>query len=375
MAGLTVLLLEDDGGMAQALREAVEERGHHVVVVTEPAQWAESVTTTPCDLIVTDLRRDQGGAEDFPGDQAVEEIFEKRFVPVVIHSGVPGLDGRFPSYRSHPMLRIVPKAAESAAKVVESLVDLVAFATELRGVRDAFAASLHQTLTMTVQRLASADPDHWRPMLPYVVRRRVAATFDEPEPGAAGIRAIERYLIPPIATSLLTGDILIARDGNMDANRTRLVLTQSCDLAWASDRRKPQVSKVLVALPAGKADVRRRALKGYAGALREGEKRIVREIAYGNFSAGFVFLPKVPGAVSGPLAYDLKALELLDITSIEHGSKDGLAPFDWVRAASQDSPFREQMVWALYAQQGRPALPDMDCEDVAKDVTAVLDRG
>lgn len=373
---LTVLVLEDDETTAATLQQAVEEKGHRVVVVKEPDQWVESVTNTQCDLIVTDLRRDRPAEEDdTPGDRAVGEIFGARFVPVVIHSGVADLNDRFPTYRSHPMLRIVPKAAESATKVVDSLVELVDFATELRGVRDGFAQSLHETLTKTVERLAKADPEHWRPMLPYVVRRRVAAAFDEPEAGRDAIRAIERYLIPPIASSLLTGDILLSKGGENGPSRTRLVLSQSCDLAWKGQGRKPQVSKVLVAQPATKAEIRRRALKGHQGTLSAKHKEVVLDIAKGNFGSGFVFLPRIPGELTGSLAFDLKSLELVDITTVEHGSNESRAPYEWVRIASQDSPFREQIVWALHAQLGRPALPDIESEDVAKDVAEDLDKG
>lgn len=370
---LTIMLLEDDENVAETVREKVSAAGHNVVVVAEPARWANSVVETPCDMIVTDLRQDDSDDEDgMPGEAAVDRIFSQRFVPLVVHSGVADLVDRFPRYGSHPLLRIVPKALDSVDSVATKLTEFVEIATELRNVRDSFAQSLHETLTKTVEHLAAAEPEDWRSTLPHVVRRRVAATFDEPEAGRDKIRAVERYLIPPIATSLLTGDILIESSSEKSPEHTRLVLSQSCDLAW-SETRVPQVLRVLVARPAQIAALNRRVRKAAPednGPVSAKQKELFRGIAAGNFDSGFVFLPKVPGVISGPLAFDLKDLEFLNIATIEHGSRDSVAPFAWQRVASQDSPFREQIVWALHAQLGRPALPEIESEEIGDQVAA-----
>jgi CTP synthase len=61
----------------------------------------------------------------------------------------------------------------------------------------------------------------------------------------------------------------------------------------------------------------------------------------------------------------LRDLELIPADEIGDGD-----PAKFVRAASVDSPFREQIAWAFVQIAGRPAVPDRDLESWIEEIKA-----
>lgn len=368
MSKLKVLLLEDDQAQAQTVQEALAEALSDVLEVTarteldpallEPIAW---------DLLITDLKGGKGGQERL-GDKVVEQVFEKRFIPMIVYSGVVNLEDIFSRYSSHPFLKLQSKnASDSTDAVVDHLRNFIPIARQLKAVREQIAKISHQTLTTTVDNLRGFDIN-WDEQLGYLVRRRIAASFDLPQEEGKKLAPIERYLLPSVYHFLLTGDILQSTE---NVNDLRIVLTQTCDLVWEGSR-KPKVDALLVARNIDSGTLRKRLPDLSRGRDDKEQDALIEWLCRGdNPSVGLLPLPPIPGITTLPLVFDLKKIDSLPLVDIKDGCADPKA-IKWKRIASQDSPFREQITSAVLAVLGRPALPDLDYSSVIQGLKDFL---
>jgi CheY-like chemotaxis protein len=382
--GIKVLILEDDATMAELLRHRLEDLSVEVHTETDPAQWAARSNAPGWHIVVTDLMKDSNH-DVRPGDEVVEGLFASNFAPIVIHSGFAGLSEHFPQYRNHPFVRIEPKSpdsVEAVAKLVEAFLPLVSV---IAGVKDEVSKVYQTTLSQTAEAIAGLAEAVT--ILPHLLRRRIAATFDD---ASMGLGPFDRYLIPPTTSSLRTGDILHLRaDPNGLAQNYRLVLTQSCDLVWRG-KRNPKVQEALVAAtipiseipdmplatdalvasPVGKEVIIKRIPRLVKGNGLDQE--VVTQLISCAHPSGLAVLPGVPGVFNGPLVFDFKKVELIPLSAIEQGCNESAPDCTWKRLASQDSPFREQITWAFLSVIGRPAVPDVDQSDLTAGLTKLL---
>src|SRR5690349_6024085 len=107
--------------MADIIDADVSAHGCTVTKETDARRWSAAIQHADCDLIITDLKAEVAG-DPFPGNTVVENVFKYRFVPLIVHSGIPQLRDQFsPEYVSHPFVRIEEKGEEGMAKVVEGV--------------------------------------------------------------------------------------------------------------------------------------------------------------------------------------------------------------------------------------------------------------
>lgn len=389
MSSIRILVLEDDKNTLQYIKELLEEKEYSVYTEIDSTQWVTRISQGDFDLVVTDLM--EGQEEGIrPGDMVVELITKNQLVPIIVHSGYSQLHEHFEKHGDNPLVKVISKTDSGIHNVSIEVGKFTPIATTLRELRELVRSELNRTLTATTHAIASSDVD-LQETLPHIVKRRLSAALEDPLRSEKYIHPIERYLIPPVSRSLLTGDII--KDKN-EQGEYRLVLTPSCDLAWevvSEDKsrqpRKPKVDKVLVAPSVSPGRVKsrvrelREALNERANPTqpspslddnRADEKaksrvvesanslaKVVGDLASLSNKTGIVLLPAIPGTLNEPLFFDLKQLELVELKLIEGGCAESAKsePF-WRRVASQDSPFREQITWAFISQMGRPALPD-----------------
>ena len=153
------------------------------------------------------------------------------------------------------------------------------------------------------------------------------------------------------------GDILRKADGDAkDPTAYRVVLTPSCDLVERKGKRK--VTNVLVCQCTEMGQYLQAARVGKSEVANLG--RFLTEPQVG----GIIALPGYHGLI--PLmSARLRDLELIPVEQIGDTEQS-----QFVRTASVDSPFREQIAWAFVQIAGRPAVPDRDLESWIEEIRA-----
>jgi hypothetical protein len=150
-----------------------------------------------------------------------------------------------------------------------------------------------------------------------------------------------------------------------------LITTQSCDLAWTKGGREQKVEMVQAVRAIGADVLLRRApqLQACAKAAKLGDKeyRAIRGVIEGEVN-GILALPAIPGIISDVLIFDFKSPDLLKIEDVEDGCERSGSDPAWVRIASQDSPYREEVMWTLISLLGRPAIPEYDKQELAEQI-------
>jgi len=348
-----VLIVDDDHAVADVVREAIVAAFSEIRcdVVCSFAEAESVIAARLPDALVLDLI-DDANTSEHPGERTWRGLWEKdAFCPIVIYSAWAG-DLTPPVPGNHPFVQRIKKGKGTEAQVVEGLKK---FAPAIAAI-----ASLHSEVHQVIQRvlrdaagsgLLAADPS----TLVHAGRRRLAAAMDEPT--TTDLKSWEQYLVPPIGDSPRTGDVLKRRGSVGQATDFRLILTPSCDLV--RDRKtcpilvaKCEPFQALLAalsLPAKKSDARDRLIK--------------QALSQGVFN-GWIPLPAFSGLIPH-LAANLKNLEVIPYDSVGPETPQG-ETFD--RVASIDSPFREQVSWALLTTLARPGMPERDLQSWATEI-------
>lgn len=358
-----ILIIDDDQAIIDMLTEAINADFPEVACVPE-RDFNQAVTRTESerpDAVILDLLEGPAVA-DPPGQRTWRSIWEDgRFCPVIIYTAFGGpLIPPVPD--GHPFVKVVVKGAETQAQVIHYLRTFAPLVESIQG--------LHREIDMVIQRvlrdtagaavIEGTDAAH----LVHAARRRVAAFMDEKT--AAEDRPLfswEQYLIPAFGEDPLTGD-LIRRLGAAwdDSEAYRLILTPSCDLV--SPRNE---SSVLVAkCSSPRAMIQALSLPTAIGKAEEAARRLRNQVLTQGHWNGCLPLPGFPNRVPLLVAC-LKDLEVMPYAAIK--ASDG-TPLQYERIASIDSPFREQVAWALLSTAARPGMPDRDLTQWARDIIA-----
>jgi len=356
---LRVLVVEDDDGVAATLKDTIEQavaQSECVVQASFEAACA-MLHNEIFDAVVLDQFEGEKDEKNKKAQQVWRTIWDIQFMPVVVYSAFDlELDQDFP--RDHPILTYIAKGSEHDA-VAKHITLITPYLSQLQVVRDEVRLVVRGALikvapviSQSAQEISNGKPDQ----LARVVRRRIAARMDlntvltDSKPAAW-----EQYINPPLDEQWLMGDILRKRDGDpQDPSSYRLVLTPSCDLAQRKGKRK--VNKVLACQceNIGRYVEVAKVSKDKLSELT----RLLTEPQVG----GYVPLPGYHNEMP-PMSAALRSLELIPIEDI---GDDGTSNF--VRVASVDSPFREQIAWAFVQIAGRPAVPDRDLEGWIEEI-------
>ncbi len=342
---MRILLVDDDNEVLKPLCEEMTERKQLDVdwkqVPFEDA--AVEIKSFAPDLIVLDLFSGSPSDSTNTGLANLGEIWEQHFLPIVVYSADPSDVSEEPRYGNHPYIRCVKKGSESDLKVLEEIAGFCPLIEMLQRAKTRIELEFSKALRDVSTK---APADSLLSVVERAARRRVAALVDEADPSSRLIEPWEQYVFPPVSGNLRQGDILRPREAQRElAERYRVVLTPSCDLATSGDRR-PKVDSVLVARCTDMA----RALvsMGIEGGKPSRRKDRLQRVLNSGFERHVVPFPELPGLIPR-MAADLRSLELI--------------PFDRVAAAydvvaSVDSPFREAIAWAYMQTGARPGLPD-----------------
>jgi CheY-like chemotaxis protein len=313
------------------------------------------------DLTILDVRLGGHGEADSPsgeeeGVQTLEQIRNRRFLPVIFWTGLPGQVG----YLASPLVHVREKSA-GLNVLLQSVRDL--FATQLPALNRAL-----RHLIEDEQRGYMWDfvADHWSelredgdPMaLAYLLVRRLGRSLSGPgiqrlavELGGAAaaapaldkIHAAEMYIVPPFQdTAPGVGDLY--SDAEVDgADRWWLVVTPSCDL----ERNKVEHVVLAACTPLDQDDRVRAWRENDSGGNRSKVRDLVSHKTGGQDDRN-LFLP------AAPTLPDL-VVDFQRVRSVPRGQLD-----DMDRVASLASPFAEAAVNRFTRYFGRVGTDDLD---------------
>ena len=353
-----VLVVEDEEGVATTLKDTIEAavRDAECIVQADFDKASVMLRNEVFDAVVLDQFEGEKIEPNNKGQQVWRTVWDIQFMPVVVYSAVElELDQSFP--RNHPVLTYIAKGpehdavAKHIALIAPYLLQLQMVRDEVRQVVKGALIDVTPRISKSAQEISNGKPDQ----LARIVRRRIAARMDlntiltdsKPAPW-------EQYIVPPLDDQWLMGDNLRTVDGNAeDPTSYRVVLTPSCDLARRNGGRK--VTHVLVCKCGD--------IGPYVKATNVGKElaRLTRSLTEPQVG-GYIPLPGYHGLIP-PMSARLRDLELIPVDEIGDGG-----PAKFVRAASVDSPFREQIAWAFVQIAGRPAVPDRDLEGWIEEI-------
>ena len=319
------------------------------------------------DLVVLDVRlgsaQEDVDIEDEAGLVALGQIRERRFVPIVFWTGLPGairhLAGELVLVREKT--EGLPALSGAVDSLFETRLPAVNRAL-LRLVEDEQRRYMWEFVVEHWNELKAVD-DHTS--VAYLLARRLGRSLSGPGirqlaeelgegadsglPPDGKIHAMEMYLRPPVAgTELAAGDLLRGKDGDEDS--WWLVLTPSCDLEHG---KADYVQLAACLLLDDQTDVVVwRSAEGNKGERRAAEKRVVEILRQqtGGQLDRWLFLPQ---ALDIPdLIVDMQRLR-----SVPRADADDLE-----RIASLDNPFAESAINRYNRYYGRVGTPDIDAD-------------
>jgi CTP synthase len=171
----------------------------------------------------------------------------------------------------------------------------------------------------------------------------------------------EQYIVPPLEQDLLNGDLLRLKDGDpMVASSYRAVLSPSCDLVRHDG--KPKIGEILVGQCVALASFFTAARLRKADGRETLKKQLLTMLTQAQTN-GYCLLPAYPG-LWPDMAIKLREIGFIAFSDVF--GEEGKERF--LRIASVDSPFREQISWAHMQIASRPGLPDRQLENWADSI-------
>jgi len=354
----TVLIIDDDQGIVDLLKEEIE-RGIAGVTCLCELNFDDALARVEAerpDAVVLDLLENGGIVVDPPGQRTWQSIWTGRFCPVIVYTAFDGpLDPPVPD--DHPFVKRVVKGAGTEAQIIQHLQAFGPLVAGIQSVHREVDTVLQRVLRDTVGAavIAGTEAAH----LVHAARRRVAALMDEKTTTEGReLFSWEQYLVPALGADPLTGDILRRRVAQSDdPTAYRLILSPSCDLVAGRNEASVLVAKCAsVDVMKGRLNLPQQAPKA--------AERIRSQVLTQGFWNGYLPLPPFPNRVPLMVAL-LKELEVVPFSAIRP-PEGGEAEYE--RVASIDSPFREQVTWAFLSTVARPGMPDRDLAPWSEEI-------
>jgi CTP synthase len=355
-----ILIVEDNVDHAETLKRTIERLIPDVTVLKRTGDFAKALDDIypyRPDVFIIDLYEGEYVPEALKGPELCQQIWNKRFRPLIIHSAFdadPHIDHRL---ALHPFYKYISKGpADCADQVAAQVKDFLIHAAALRQVED----EVHTVLQTVIQDTAEAiwaiggEAKAHSQALIRSARRRVGAMMDlKPLFSDEPLLSWEQYIMPPLEADLLMADVLRLKDvASTDATAYRIVLTPSCDLVRHNGKAK--VNAILVGKCVGAQTFFEAAQLRKQDGAEVLKKQLATMLTHAQIN-GYCPLPAYPG-LWPDMAVKLRDTEFVGFDNVVGET----AKRQFLRVASIDSPFREQIAWAHMQIASRPALPDRE---------------
>lgn len=357
---MRVLIIDDIPDSVKGIKDFCEEKHWEVFIISFDAVFQNIVELDP-DVIVLDWCQEAG---DNTANPILDKIWTNGYRPIVVFSANEETISIDDKIKSSSLLKLYPKGDETP--VTQYLEENEAYVTALADYRREMALAIVEAFNAIKPIKETEDSYPGDDIVKYILAKRTSMYFDiqyseEKMPPWA------MYVYPPVSSSLLVCDIIravtdktnLGLEGNPE--EYMMVLTPSCDMI----SRRPKVPAVLCAHCAKKKDFYCNNIKCEKGKEEEQIERIKSALNKG-YNDRWVALPHMEKLLPY-MTVDLKNIELVKFDEIAL-SAAVIEGRSFVRVASIDSPFREQIVWAHMQNACRPGVPDRDTESWAREL-------
>lgn len=365
-----ILSVDDDPDVGRQIKELldgkIKKNGDELLVdaVQDFDIAMRNLDTMRYDLIILDVFKGKpsAGNTDRPGEEILQEIKKRCFMPVIFYTALPQKVSQYES----SLVRIVHKTSGGTAKLKTEIIALIK--TRLPEVNRHLIEHFFKVEAKYMWEFVEPNWHHFiktgdAKSLAYLLARRLSKSFSRENihnliSSLGGtteqpcikdeVHPIEYYIWPAVGEQCMTGDILSRKSKKVISYY--VILTPSCDLVKNSQR-QPKAENVLLAecipLPVtaeAKAwvkhtDVNTSEAKNTKGALKEFLKNRKKERYY--FLPGTFFLPD--------LNVDMEAVYSIPFAQLQ----------DFKKTATLDSPFAECLLNRFSRYMGRVGIPEL----------------
>ncbi|NPC49885.1 hypothetical protein HPC50_22770 [Corallococcus exiguus] len=367
-ASWKVLVVDDQKTICEDLHEALHgfsplDSGPRLHVETETSfdRAYARILSERFDLVILDVRKDTPEADTQAGSRIFENFKSHRFVPVIFYTALP----RTVSDATGSFVAIVEKSEGTDAVIGK--IKLI-FSTMLPHLLRHIEEEQRKYLWVELPKLIS---QHKRPLDPaepvYLLARRLAQKLsgesirDFLKLPQDKVHPSEFYIFPPTHPDPLSGDIYQAP--NTQPQDYWVTITPSCDLATRANG-KCNAEFVLMAGTesltttsehrAWQASKGKSSPDGSVGTREKLEKSITNNRSGGQASR-YHFLPGIGGMPDLVVDFqNTRAVRYSELTST------------WIRIASLDNPFAENLQNRFINHTGRVGAPDINPAAVLK---------
>jgi CheY-like chemotaxis protein len=370
-----ILFVDDDNEICDQAREFLEEYPINntgdclqVKTITNFDDALVELEKQRFDILVLDVRLESGPViQEDKGRYILEDIKQRRFIPVVFYTAVPN-QVRDEEAERQPLVQIVEKT-EGIARLLEVLKDIL-----LTGIPLVNRALIHHLEAVQRKYMWDFVTVHWKQLgevsdrmaLAYLLARRLAMSLSGPgiqqlardlgdSTGADAVKdrlhPMQYYVMPPVEPAPMAGDLYQGRIEEQTGYW--VLLTPSCDLV--TGRRKAKwvlFARCLLLTEQKEYKTWHKNLPAPTSKSKRRLEALLKNNRQGTQRERFYFLP---GALTLP---DL-VVDFQQLTTLPENQMGGLK-----RLASLDNPFAEALL-ALFARYfGRIGTPDLDIEYV-----------
>lgn len=306
--------------------------------------------------------------EDKKGSDIFNEVYHKRFIPIIIFSAVAETIELSDEIKETPLIEILSKGDEQ--DVIERIEQWSPYIKAVNNLH----VELNKSLLSSVQAIDNFLKMEQYPgddVIKYMLNKRTTYYFDTEYIGSEPPAWIQ-YEYPPVQKTLLVADILRCCSNEGDNDKVGspeeycVILTPSCDMARAKEGQIILVAECQDAARFSCDAVLNQKEKSGKGSYEKKKEGLIRSLHAG-YNAAKVALPQLPNKIPY-MTIDLKNIKQLLIGEIAISEKEIVHNTKYYRVASVNSPFREQIVWAHMINSCRPGMPERNMKEWAEGI-------
>lgn len=350
---MKLFLIEDDMTAVRGIKDNYEDAGWNVF--TSGFENAlENIRNVHPDIIVMDWMEDLDNNKE-----RGRPIFdEARNIPIIVYSGIASAL-ELPEIESNPFIEKISKGDEQI--VISKITEWEKYTKVVSEIKNQFDEAVSYMMS-SLKPIIAMESYPGENIIKYMLNRQASEFFssnlvdDETNP------TWTQYLYPPSSKTLLVADILKRREDN----KYYVLLTPSCDMARAND----DTNVLLAACDDAYKFHDYGLLQDFDPTSSKGKQKIEnvsKMLSYG-YNTYRISLPELPN-VFPYLTLNLRELSFVKLSVIAINKKNiDSTKHEYVRIASINSPYREQIVWAHMVNSCRPGVPERDYKAWAENI-------
>ena len=327
-------MIEDNRDSIEGIIDYCNDKEYEVRHVGFEDGLAQIESFDP-DIVIADLQDPHG---EYGGCKIIDNIWNKRFRPICIFSGMLEESAIETEKYKSPLIRFIKKGKEAPVK--KYIEEVAKHAGLIRSIQD----RTHEAMRKAFDVIEFTDEDNItdEAIITYLCHSRIREYFSK-ETEEKSYPVWSQYVYPVLSELFSTGDIVCSneyQDAVAKGNKHYIILSQSCDLA------QNKISNVLVAKCHG---IDRYVVKSFKKPKELKEKSVLKSELNMGYSFNLFPLPELKGVIPD-MVVDLRDLEIIKYEDLKT---------KYIKKVSLSSPYKERLVWAYMQSACRPGVPNL----------------